>query len=113
MDKQTIIKNNIGKLTFDIKQRKKEYITECVNRADGSYSNFLSEEVFKDILNNFTRYITKEEISEAVKFLLNENQKVNYMDFLEKNFDQNVLFTDEYLLHLNKKFEKNDGKTDY
>jgi len=111
MDKQSIIKTNLYRLTFDVKNRKKEYITECV-KADTNYTSTLSEENFIDLLEGFTRYIDKNEIQEVVEYL-QENHRIKYMDLLEQNYDNaNNLFSDEFLLHLNAKYGKN-SKFDY
>ena len=113
MDKQNKITTILSKLTFDINNRKKEYITLCV-KADSNTSSTLREETFTEILEEFTQYLNKQEIQEIVNYLQN-NQRIRYMDLLEKKFEnenENCLFSDEFLVHLNKKFGKN-SKSDY
>lgn len=100
-------KHAVYKFLYEIKMRKKEFLSECV-KHDLEISSKLTKTYFEIALDRFTCYPKHLEKELIVNYFLINDSYVNYMDILNLKYEENYQHQDVFLLHLNKLKEKND-----
>jgi hypothetical protein len=94
--------NAISKFNYELKFRKKEFLSNCLSK-DKKLDSKLSVSDFEQVLIKFTSYLNATERGDIIKRVSLNGLVVKYVDVVNLiNYEDKVVYKHPYLTHLNK-----------
>ena len=90
----------IGKLSYEIQHRKKEFLSQCT-KYDPNYKSRISTTIFAEILNNFTVYPSDFEKKLIIYKIAINDKYIDYLNLAESPRINEEEYKDIFLQHLN------------